>query len=144
MMSDLIRKKDAVSAISDLLMILDGKTPTWNEVYHAINDIPSVESERKTGKWLDIDAVISLEDGIMKEHFDNKEKDPNAFRPFATALALKIFLLKTYANQNHDVLRGEWVTNKDGEEICSVCWTPKKASELHGKCVYCGAEMRGE
>ena len=48
-MSDLIRREDAVSAISDLLMIqLQGKRlPTWNEVYNAINDIPSAEPERK-------------------------------------------------------------------------------------------------
>ena len=49
-MSDLIRREDAVSRISDLLMIeLQGKRlPTWNEVYNAINDIPSVEPEVKT------------------------------------------------------------------------------------------------
>ena len=48
-MSDLISREDAVSRISDLLMIeLQGKRlPTWNEVYHAIDDIPSAESERK-------------------------------------------------------------------------------------------------
>ena len=36
-MSDLIRREDAVSRISDLLMIeLQGKRlPTWNEVYNA-------------------------------------------------------------------------------------------------------------
>ena len=49
-MSDLIRREDAVSRISDLLMIeLQGKRlPTWNEVYNAINDIPSAEPEVKT------------------------------------------------------------------------------------------------
>ena len=49
-MNDLIRRKDAISRISDLLMIeLQGKRlPTWNEVYNAINDIPSVEPEVKT------------------------------------------------------------------------------------------------
>lgn len=46
-MSDLISREDAVSRISDLLMIeLQGKhLPTWNEVYNAINDIPSAEPE---------------------------------------------------------------------------------------------------
>ena len=49
-MSDLIRREDAVSRISDLLMIeLQGKRlPTWNEVYNAINSIPSAEPEVKT------------------------------------------------------------------------------------------------
>ena len=38
--SEYISKKEAVSRISDLLMIqLKGeRLPTWNEVYHAIND----------------------------------------------------------------------------------------------------------
>lgn len=55
-MSDLIRREDAVSRISDLLMIeLQGKRlPTWNEVYNAINDISSAEPERMAkveNKW---------------------------------------------------------------------------------------------
>ena len=53
-MSDLIRRQDAVSRISDLLMLeLQGKRlPTWNEVYNAIDDIPSAKTERKKGKWV--------------------------------------------------------------------------------------------
>ena len=55
-MSDLIRRQDAVSRISDLLMIeLQGKRlPTWNEVYNAINDIPSADPERQKGKWIKV------------------------------------------------------------------------------------------
>ena len=51
-MSDLIRRRDAVSRMSDLLMIeLKGqRLPTWNEVYQAMNDVPSAETKRK-GKW---------------------------------------------------------------------------------------------
>ena len=54
-MSDLIRREDAVSRISDLLMIeLQGKRlPTWNEVYNAINGIPSAEPDRKTFHVID-------------------------------------------------------------------------------------------
>ena len=54
-MSDLIRRQDAVTAISDLLLIqLQGKRlPTWNEVYNAINGIPSAEPERKTFHVID-------------------------------------------------------------------------------------------
>ena len=50
-MGDLISRKDAVSRISDLLMIeLQGKRlPTWNEVYNAIKEVPSAEPERKVG-----------------------------------------------------------------------------------------------
>ena len=46
-MSDLIYRRDAVSRMSDLLMIeLGGKRlPTWNEVNDAINDLPSAEPE---------------------------------------------------------------------------------------------------
>ena len=51
-MTDLIRRRDAVSRMSDLLMMeLQGqRLPTWNEVYQAMNDVPSVKSERKEGK----------------------------------------------------------------------------------------------
>lgn len=43
-MDDLISRKAAVSRISDLLMLeLKGqRIPTWNEVYNAIGDVPSV------------------------------------------------------------------------------------------------------
>lgn len=43
-MDDLISKRAAVSRISDLLILeLKGqRIPTWNEVYNAIGDIPSV------------------------------------------------------------------------------------------------------
>ena len=54
-MSDIIRRENVVSRISDLLMIeLQGKRlPTWNEVYNAINGIPSAEPERKTFHVID-------------------------------------------------------------------------------------------
>lgn len=54
-MSDLIRRRDAVSRMSDLLMVkFQGqRLPTWNDVYQAMNDIPSAEPERKKGKWID-------------------------------------------------------------------------------------------
>ena len=63
-MSDLISRQDAVTAISDLLLIqLQGKRlPTWNEVYHAIDDIPSAESER-TAKVIEHDASVTDTDG---------------------------------------------------------------------------------
>lgn len=53
-MSDLIRRRDAVSRMSDLLMVkFQGqRLPTWNDVYQAMNDIPSAEPERKKGKWM--------------------------------------------------------------------------------------------
>lgn len=45
-MNDLIYRRDAVSRMSDLLMIeLEGKRLlTWNEVNDAINDLPSAEA----------------------------------------------------------------------------------------------------
>ena len=45
-MSDLITRKNAVSWISDLLMLeLRGeRLPTWNEVYNAIMDVPSAQA----------------------------------------------------------------------------------------------------
>ncbi len=62
-MSDLISRKDAVSRMSDLLMIeLQGqRLPTWNEVYQAMNDMPSAEPEQKTGKWIVHDYALGRE-----------------------------------------------------------------------------------
>lgn len=57
MMYDLISRKDAVSRISDLLIIeLKGaRIPTWNEVYNAIGDVPSVPAvPAKHGRWKNI------------------------------------------------------------------------------------------
>lgn len=55
-MYDLISRKDAVSRISDLLIIeLKGaRIPTWNEVYNAIGDIQSVPAVPldKLCEWL--------------------------------------------------------------------------------------------
>jgi hypothetical protein len=60
---DLISKKAAVSRISDLLMLeLKGKRiPTWNEVYNAIGDIPSVTAVPldKLCEWLETDCILS-------------------------------------------------------------------------------------
>lgn len=52
---DTISRQDAVSRISDLLMLeLQGKRlPTWNEVYNALGELPSVQPKAKTGHWID-------------------------------------------------------------------------------------------
>ena len=54
MMDELITKKSAVSAFTDLLVCkLKGeRLPTWNDVYNAINAIPSVQPEPKAGHWI--------------------------------------------------------------------------------------------
>ena len=64
-MSDLIRRRDAVSKMFDLLMVeLQGqRLPTWNEVYRAMNDIPSAEPERKKGEWIKEDLSGYLTPG---------------------------------------------------------------------------------
>lgn len=56
-MSDLIRRQDAVSRMSDLLIMeLKGqRLPTWNEVYRAMNDGPSAEPERK---WIPVSEAL--------------------------------------------------------------------------------------
>lgn len=58
---DCISRKQAVSVISDLLMIdLKGKRlPTWNEVYNALGDLPSVTPQPKTGKWIKTEGEIN-------------------------------------------------------------------------------------
>lgn len=60
-MSDLIRRRDAISRMSDLLIMeLQGqRLPTWNEVYQAMNDVPSAESERK---WIPVTEALPEED----------------------------------------------------------------------------------
>ena len=47
MSDDLISRQAAVSRFSDLLMLeLEGKRlPTWEEVYNAMQDLPSAEPE---------------------------------------------------------------------------------------------------
>ena len=53
-MNDLISKRDAITSMSDLICNLHGKVPVFNEVYHAIYDIPSAEPERKKGHWVKV------------------------------------------------------------------------------------------
>ena len=59
---DLISRKDAVSRISDLLILeLKGeRIPTWNEVYNAIGDIPSIPAVPldKLCEWLSENSII--------------------------------------------------------------------------------------
>lgn len=64
-MGDLIRRQDAVSRMSDLLIMeLQGqRLPTWNEVYRAMNDVPSAEPERKKGEWIKEDLSGYLTPG---------------------------------------------------------------------------------
>lgn len=61
-MDDLISKRAAVSRISDLLILeLKGqRIPTWNEVYNAIGDIPSVPAVPldKLCEWLEQYAAM--------------------------------------------------------------------------------------
>lgn len=70
---DLISKKAAVSRIADLLILqLKGKRiPTWNEVYNAIEDIPSVPAVPldKLCEWLADELHVSADCGI--DHCDN-------------------------------------------------------------------------
>lgn len=53
MSDDLIRRQDAVSRMSDLICELKSeRLPTWDEVYNAMSDLPSIQPEQKTGRWL--------------------------------------------------------------------------------------------
>lgn len=80
-MNDLIRRRDAVSRMSDLLMMeLQGqRLPTWNEVYQAMNDIPSAEPERR---WIPVTEALPEEetDVLVTVHFDG-HKNPNVDLP---------------------------------------------------------------
>lgn len=50
---DTISRQEAVSRISDLLMLeLQGKRlPTWNEIYNALCELPSVQPKAKEEVW---------------------------------------------------------------------------------------------
>ena len=53
MSDDLIRRQDAVSRMSDLICELKSeRLPTWDEVYNAMSDLPSIQPEQKTGRWI--------------------------------------------------------------------------------------------
>ena len=59
---DYISRREAVSAISDLLMLeLKGKRlPTWNEVYRAINAVPSAQPETR---WVSCEKWLPTQEG---------------------------------------------------------------------------------
>ena len=53
---DLISRKAAVSRISDLIVLelRCERIPTWNEVYKALNEVPTVDAVPvKHGRWKD-------------------------------------------------------------------------------------------
>ena len=103
-----------------------------------------IKPEQKKGKWLNLDALISEQNEIMKKNFDKKDKDPEASLRFGMARSIKTYLLRKYAEKNNTEFCGNWETGIDGKERCSICWTPKKYSDLNGKCVICDADMRGK
>ena len=65
---DAISRQAVVSRISDLLMIeLKGeRLPTWNEVYRAIGELPSVQPKQKTGEWIPVSERLPLLRGSYK------------------------------------------------------------------------------
>ena len=74
MMDDLIRRKDAVSRISDLLVLelKYERLPTYNEVYHAINDIPSAQPKISCSETPNTSDTISRQaaiDAVKKNTF---------------------------------------------------------------------------
>lgn len=78
-MDDLIRRRDAVSRMSDLLMIeLQGqRLPTWNEVYQAMNDVPSAEPERK---WIPVTEALPINDvDVIVSVLDDSGDTPYRF-----------------------------------------------------------------
>lgn len=150
-MIDLIRRQAALNQITaiDTSIIPYARAREYvdelkNYVIKIIETLPSAEPERKDGKWLNLDALISEQNGIMKKNFDKKDKDPEASLRFGMARSIKTYLFRKYAEQNNTEFCGNWETGIDGKERCSICWTPKKYSDINGKCVICAADMRGE
>ena len=114
----------------------------WNRAMGNVNEC--AKDARCNERTLNLDAIVSEQEEIMRRTYSTKEKDPDAYRQFVTARMVKVYLLKKFARQENNVFCGHWVTNENGEEVCGVCWMPRKASELDGHCIMCGAEMRGK
>lgn len=67
-MNDLIRKRDAITSMSDLICNLHGKVPVFNEVYHAIDDIPPVDPEPNSGYWIYDTERVARNGGIYTQY----------------------------------------------------------------------------
>lgn len=52
-MSDLIRRQDAIDAVFKLSEKLDAEILFMDDIVYTIENVPSAESERKKGKWID-------------------------------------------------------------------------------------------
>ena len=75
---DAVSRRAAVSRISDLLMLeLHGeRIPTWNEVYNALNDLPSVTpklTDDAVSREAAIKALLEHEDAKGYLHGDFEE-----------------------------------------------------------------------
>ena len=84
MMDELITKRSAVSAFTDLLVCkLKGeRLPTWNDVYNAIKTIPSTQPEINTGQWIPCSErlperygwyLCTLKDGRVNCYYWNRK-----------------------------------------------------------------------
>lgn len=108
-MSDLISRKETIRAIDSL----GEDYISYHKLLILIGRLPSAEPERT----LNLDAIVSEQDEIMRKNFDSKEKDPDAYLQFSKARIIKIFLLRKYAEQKGKALQGHWEKNKNGEEV---------------------------
>lgn len=92
------------------------------------------------GMTIDLDKFVEEQEAIMRKNEEKKEKDPERFLKYAMARAMKVYKLKIFAEQADVQLVGKWI-RRNGQEVCSVCWLPRKTCELNGECVGCGARM---
>lgn len=56
MAEDTISRRKALTAIADLyvLEMTGERESTFNDIFEAINALPSAQPERKTGRWIDV------------------------------------------------------------------------------------------
>ena len=62
--TDLISRKEAVSRISDLIVLelRCERIPTWNEVYKALNELPTVDAVPVVhGRWIKMTGMMPPE-----------------------------------------------------------------------------------
>ena len=72
---DAVSRRAVVSRIADLIVLeLEGNTPTWNEVYRAVGELPSVQSEQR---WIPCSERLPDEKdaGILKKLGTNRRSE---------------------------------------------------------------------
>ena len=128
------------SAITELESALVTGRRIWPQEVRQLVRILRMCAE--PSRKIDLDAEIKRQESVMRETIESKDKDPTDCLRYRTAQAIKVYLLGVYAMQLGSELSGAWIIGPDGDEVCSVCWRPRRIAELGAECAGCGATMK--